>query len=193
LLVIAGLHLLPDAWHDARDAGLWWWAVPAVAICSFVVASVVAAFGCTCGADQEHASGAGTAGALAVHRFLEGSALALTGSVTVAVALAVHALGEGLAVGALLTGRSRRRLAGWLAVMCVGPAVGAAVTSAYPLPSEAGPLLVAIAAGILAQAAQVSLRAAFRQLRPRAVVASPATPALAVAGVVTALAVHFAG
>src|SRR5262245_22196042 len=46
LLVIAGLHLLPDAWHGARAAGLWPWAVPAVAVCSFVIASVVARFGC---------------------------------------------------------------------------------------------------------------------------------------------------
>jgi zinc transporter ZupT len=193
LLVIAGLHLLPDAWHDARGAGLWPWAVPAVAVGSFGLSAVVARFGCTCQADEEQASGAGTAGALAGHRFLEGSALALTGSLTVAVALAVHALGEGLAVGALLADRSRRRLALWLAVMCVGPVVGAALTSAYHLPDAAGPLLVAVAAGILAQAARVSLRAAFHHLRPRAFVLSPAAAAVASAAAVTALAVHLTG
>lgn len=193
LLVIAGLHLLPDAWRGARDAGLWPWAVPAVAVCSFALTTVVARFGCTCEADEEHASGAGTAAALAGHRFLEGAALALTGSVTVAVALAVHALGEGLAVGALLADRSRRRLAIWLAVMCVGPVVGAAVTSAYHLPDAAGPLLVAVAAGILAQAARVSLRAAFQHLRPRAFLLSSPAVAVAAAAVVTALAVHLTG
>jgi zinc transporter ZupT len=193
LLVIAGFHLLPDAWADARSAHLWVWAVPAVAVAAFLLASVVARFGCTCAADKEHASGAGTAGVLAVHRFLEGSALALTASLTVAVALAVHALGEGLAVGALLTGYSGRRLAAWLAVMCIGPVVGAAVTSAYHLPQAAGPLLVAVAAGILAQAARVSLLAAFDHLRPRAFLLSRPAAAVAVAAVVTALAVHATG
>jgi zinc transporter ZupT len=192
LLVIAGLHLLPDAWHDARTAGLWPWAVPAVAVCSFAVASAVARLGCTCDADQEHASGAGTAAALAGHRFLEGATLALTGSVTVAVALAVHGLGEGLAVGALLNGRSRRRLTGWLAVLCAGPAVGAMAASAYPLPDAASPLLVAVAAGILTQAARVSLRVAFHHLRLGALV-SPAAAATVTAAAVTAAAVHLTG
>jgi zinc transporter ZupT len=193
LLVIAGLHLLPDAWHDARGAGLWPWAVLAVAVVSFGLSAVAARFGCACEADEEHASGAGTAGALAGHRFLEGSALALTGSITVAVALAVHALGEGLAVGALLADRSPRRLALWLAAMCVGPFIGAAVTSAYHLPDAAGPLLVAVAAGILAQAARVSLRAAFHHLRPRAFLLSPPAGAVVLAAAVTALAVHATG
>jgi ZIP family zinc transporter len=123
---------------------------------------------------------------------LEGSALALTGSVTVAVALAMHAFGEGLAVGALLAGRSRYQLALWLAAMCTGPVVGAMATSAYPLPDTARPLLVAVAAGILTQAARVSLRVAFHHPRLRVLV-SPAAAATVTAAAVTAAAVHLTG
>lgn len=191
LLVIAGLHLLPDAWGDARAAGLWPGAVPAVAAGSFALASAAARIGCTCDADREHLSGAGSAAALAGHRFLEGAALALTGSVTVAVALAVHAFGEGLAVGALLAGRSRRRVAGWLALLCAGTVAGALAADAHLLPEAASPLLVAVAAGVIAQAARISLRVAFRQLRMRALVSS--TAATVTAAVVTAVAVHLAG
>lgn len=192
LLAIAGLHLLPDAWGDAREAGLWPGLVPITAVGSFAVASAAARIGCTCDADQEHRSGAGSAGALAGHRFLEGAALALTGSVTVVLALAVHAFGEGLAVGALLAGRSRQRLVGWLAMMCVGTVVGVVTAGAYPLPQAARPLLVAVPAGVVAQAARVSLRVAFQHLRPRILV-SPAAVATLTAATVTAVAVHLAG
>jgi ZIP family zinc transporter len=193
LLVIAGLHLLPDAWHDADSDGLRPWAVPSVAVVAFLVSALVARVGCTCDADRERISGVGTAGALAAHRFLEGTAMALTGSVTVAVALAVHALGEGLAVGALLAGRPRRQTASWLAVLCAGPVVGAAVAGAFPLPEAAGPLLVATAAGILTQAARVSLRAAFHQVRPRSILLSPSAAAVVTAASITAMAVHLTG
>jgi zinc transporter ZupT len=193
LLVIAGAHLLPDAWSAAREARLWPWAVPAAALVSFALTACVARFGCACDADEEQASGAGTAGALAAHRFLEGSALALAGSLTVAVALAVHALGEGLAVGTLLGGGPRRRLAGWMAVMCAGPVIGAAVTSVYPLPDGTGPLLVAVAAGVIGQAARVSLRAAFHQLPAGRLLLSRQAVAMAVAATLTALAVHATG
>jgi len=189
LLVIAGLHLLPDAWSEAAEAGLWPWLTLLVAAAAFVLAAAVSRYGCTCAADEEHASGAGTAAALAGHRFLEGAALAV-GSVTVAVALAVHALGEGLAVGALLRGR---RLAAWLAVMCLGPLAGALVTSAIPLPEAVGPLLYAFAAGILAQAARISLRSAFHNARGvRALASGPAAAVLVAAGLTT-IAVHLAG
>lgn len=102
-----------------------------------------------------------------MHRFLEGSALALAASVIVAAALAVHALAEGLAVGALLGCQSRRRVAGWLAVMCLSPAAGAVTASALPMLAAAGPVLLAVAAGVLGQAARISLSAA----RPRPVAA----------------------
>lgn len=193
LLVIAGLHLLPDAWFDARHAHLPFWAVPAAVVGSFAVSALLARYGCTCQADEEYAGGVGAAGALALHRFVEGAALALTGTIGVALALAVHALGEGMAVGALLTGRSRAYLSGWLAVMCAGPLAGAALTGAYRLPSATGPLLVAVAAGIIAQAARVSLRAAFDHMRLPALLLSGPAAAMMMAAAVTALAVHIAG
>lgn len=187
LLVIAGLHLLPDAWREAGARRPW---VPVAAVAACGLAWLVARYGCACDQDEENASGAGTAGALAMHRFLEGSALALTGSiaVAVAVALAAHALGEGLAVGALLANGRRRHLMTWLTAMCAGPAVGAAAASAHP-----EPLLVAAAAGVLIQAARISLRAAFRHIRPRALLLSPPAAAVAAAAMLTALAVHAAG
>lgn len=191
LLVIAGLHLLPDAWSEAAEAGLWPGLTLVAAAVAFLLAAAVSRYGCACEADEEHASGAGTAAALAGHRFLEGAALAVGGSVTVAVALAVHALGEGLAVGALL--RSPRRLALWLAVMCLGPVIGAAVTAAIPVPEAVGPLLYAFAAGILAQAARVSLRSAFHNARGLRVLTSGPAAAVLVAAGVTTIAVHLAG
>lgn len=160
LLVIAGLHLLPDAWSAARGARIWAPAVPAAAIASFALAGLAARRGCACGSEKRHAGGAGAAAALAVHRFLEGSALALAASVIVAAALAVHALAEGLAVGALLGCQPRRRIAGWLAVMCLSPAAGAVAASVLPMPAAAGPVLLAVAAGVLGQAARISLSAA---------------------------------
>lgn len=192
LLVIAGLHLLPDAWHDARAAGLWPWTVALAAAGSFTLAVLAARVGCTCDADREHLSGAGSAAALAGHRFLEGATLALTGSATVAIALAVHALGEGIAVGALLAGRSRRQVGGWLAVLCAGTVGGAGVADASPIPDAVSPLLVAAAAGIIVQAARISLRGAFREFRPRNSVTS-AVAATVTAAAVAAVAVHLAG
>ncbi len=174
--MIAGLHLLPDAWSAARGARIWAPAVPAAAIASFALAGLAARGGCACGSERRHAGGAGAAAALAVHRFLEGSALALAASVIVAAALAVHALAEGLAVGALLGGQSRRRVAGWLAVMCLSPVAGAVTASALPMPAAVGPVLLAVAAGVLGHAARISLSAARhscprRQLTPRPAVA----------------------
>jgi zinc transporter ZupT len=144
---------------------------------------------------QEHTeqtSGAGTAAALAVHRFLEGAAIALAGSAAVALALAAHAFGEGLATGTLLGGQSRRRAAGWLALMCISPVIGAAA-GAFLLPAAAEPVLLAVAAGVLAQAARVSLRAAFRGLRPTRLLLSRPAATTMMAALVTVLAVHGLG
>jgi zinc transporter ZupT len=193
LLVIAGVHLLPDAWSDAREANLPPWLTLVVAAGSAILAALIGRFGCTCAADREHAGGTGTAAALAGHRFLEGAALALTASIAVTVALAVHALGEGLAVGALLHSRGRRHLAVWLTVMCLGPIAGAAITDVYPLPAPTGPLLVAFAAGILAEAARISLRAAFgHRALPQSLMSRP-VGAVVIAAAITTLAVHATG
>ena len=72
LLAIAGLHLLPDAWRDARDAGIWPGLVPTAAIAAFAAAGMATRAGCSCQEHKEQANGAGTAAALTVHRFLEG-------------------------------------------------------------------------------------------------------------------------
>jgi zinc transporter ZupT len=193
LLIIAGLHLLPDAWAGAQEAGIWLLLVPVAAGAAFVAAGLAARVGCACREHREQVAGTGMAVALAIHRFLEGAAIALTGSVAVALALAAHAFGEGLATGALLSGQPRRRVAGWLALMCVSPVFGAVVADAFPVPEVAEPVLVATAAGVLAQAALVSLRAAFRGLRPSQLLVSRPAAVTAAAAVVAILAVYGVG
>ncbi len=192
LLVIVGLHLLPDAWAASRAARLWPLAVPAACIASFAATGLVARKACACGSQRDQLGGAGGAAALVLHRFLEGAALALTNSLVVAAALAVHALAEGVAVGALLASQFRRRLTGWLGVMCLSPIAGVAAVSSFPLPPAAEPLLLALAAGVLAQVARISLGGAFRaragwRAAPRAIAT------LLAAATVTALAVGFTG
>ena len=193
LLIIAGLHLLPDAWAGARTARIWPGLVPVAAVAGFAAAGLAARAGCGCQEHKEQASGAGTAAALAIHRFLEGAAIALAGSAAVALALAAHAFGEGLATGALLGAQPRRRVAGWLTLMCLSPVIGAAAADAFPVPAAAEPVLLAVAAGVLAQAARVSLRAAFHGLgASRLLLARPAATTT-MAAILTALAVHAAG
>ena len=109
------------------------------------------------------------------------------------LALAAHAFGEGLATGALLGGQPRRRVAGWLALMCLSPVTGAAAADAFPVPQAAEPLLLAAAAGVLAQAARVSLRAAFRGLRPARLLLSLPAATTTMAAMLTALAVRAVG
>jgi hypothetical protein len=71
-------------------------------------------------------------------------------------------------------------VAGWLDLMCLSPAA-------------AEPVLLALAAGVLAQAARVSLRAAFRGPRPADLLLSRPAAATTMAAIVTALAVHADG
>jgi ZIP family zinc transporter len=193
LLIVAGLHLVPDAWAAARAAGIWPPLVPLAAAAGFAVAGLAARAGCGCREHQEQTTGAATAAALAVHRFLEGAAIALAGSAAVALALAAHAFGEGLATGALLGGQPRRRVAAWLALVCLTPVTGAATAGALPVPAAAEPVLLAMAAGVLAQAARVSLRAAFRGLRPARMLLSRPAATTTMAAIITALAVHAVG
>jgi zinc transporter ZupT len=193
LLAIAGLHLLPDAWRDARDAGIWPGSVPTAAFAGFAAAGLATRAGCGCQEHKEQANGAGTAAALTVHRFLEGAAIALAGSAVVALALTAHAFGEGVATGALLGEQPRRRVAGWLALMCLSPVIGAAAADAVPVPVAAEPVLLAVAAGVLAQAARVSLRAAFRGLPPTRLLLSGPAAASTIAAIATVLAVYGAG
>jgi zinc transporter ZupT len=167
--------------------------VPATAIAAFAAAGLVARAGCGCQEHKEQANGAGTAAALTVHRFLEGAAIALAGSVVVTLTLTAHALGEGLATGALLGEQPRRRVAGWLALMCLSPVVGAAAADAFPVPMAAEPVLLTVAAGVLVQAARVSLRAAFRGLRPARFLLSGPAAASTMAAIVTVIAVNGVG
>jgi len=148
LLIIAGLHLLPDAWSGARSARIWPGLVPAAAPLRSPPRACPPAPAAAASNTSKNASGAGTAAALAIHRVLEGSAIALAGTAAVAAALAVHAFAEGLATGAL-PGAQPRRIAGWLAAICVGPVIGAAATGAFAVPAAAGPVLLGLAAGVL--------------------------------------------
>jgi zinc transporter ZupT len=193
LLVIAGVHLLPDAWSGAGQAGIPAWTVPAVAVLSFALAGLAVRRGCTCQREREAAGGAGTAAALTAHRLLEGAAVALAGSATVTVALTVHALAEGLAAGTLLSSVPRRRAAWWLTALCASPVVGAAITEFGQFPARVEPVLLAVAAGVLAQAARVSLAAAFRRVRVAGIAVSPPAAATLIAAVITTLAAHGAG
>ena len=97
-------------------------------------------------------------------------------SAAVALALAAHAFAEGLATGALLGRQPRRQVAAWVALMCLSPVAGAAAAGAWPVPDAAEPVLLAMAAGVLAQAARVSLRAAFHGQRPARVLLSLPPP-----------------
>jgi zinc transporter ZupT len=192
LLVIAGFHLVPDAWAGTDAARIWPPLVPLAAMGAFVATGRAARVGCSCREHTQQASGAGAAAALVLHRFLEGSAVALAGSAAVAMALAVHAFAEGLAAGTLL-GAQRRRMAGWLAAMSVSPVIGAVTAMAFPVPEAAEPVLLALAAGVIAQAAWVSLRAACVDRRASRLQSSGTAATVTVAAVVTALAVHTAG
>ena len=119
LLIIAGLHLLPDAWAGARSAGIWSGLVPMAAAAAFAAAGLATRAGCRCQEHTEQASGAGTA--------------------------------------------------------------------------AAEPVLLAVAACVLAQAARVSLRAAFRGLRPTRLLLSRPAATTMMAALVAVLAVHGLG
>ncbi|HEX9031021.1 MAG TPA: hypothetical protein VF834_04200 [Streptosporangiaceae bacterium] len=193
LLVIAGLHLLPDAWSGAERYGIALWVVPAIAIGAFTVAGFAVRVGCACHSEREAAGGAGAAAALTAHRLLEGAALALAASAVVAVALVLHALAEGIATGTLLRSASRRRRVLWLTAMCASPVAGTALTAIWSFPARLVPGLLAVAAGVLAQAARVSLTAGLRHVRvARTTILSPAAATVA-AAIVTLVAVRGAG
>lgn len=164
------------------------WAVPVTALASYGVMGAVVRIGCPC--EPGRAGGIGAACGLALHRFLEGSTLALTASVAVVVALLVHAASEGLALAALLGTQPRRRVTLWIGLACLSPVAGAFVTSALPIPDGLMPLLLAFVAGVLAQGAWVALELAHRQ-RPadRRFLGVPAATAMTLAAVLTALVV----
>jgi hypothetical protein len=77
--------------------------------------------------------------------------------------------------------------------MCLSPVIGAAAADAFPVPEAAEPVLLAAAAGVFVQAARVSLRAAFRGLRPSRFLLSGPAAAGTMAAIVTVLAVNGVG
>lgn len=150
LLVVVFGDLIPDIADDLGGFGPGW-GIAAVAGCaSFAAAGFVLRRGCVCGAP---AGGGAAALAIGVHRALEGSALAVTTSVPVIAALVLHAGSEGFAIAPLFGVEQRRRTATWLLVACVSPVVGAAVLGAVHVPENAGPILTALVAGVLARSA----------------------------------------
>lgn len=185
LLVIGLRHLVPDACDGARAAGLPGWLIGLVVTGTFATAAGVSRIGCTCRADATRRSGTTTAAALVIHRALEGTVIAVAGPV-VAAGLAVHALSEGMAVGALLSpdiSGSRRRLVVWSTLLCVAPVFGVVAAGVIPR-LNAEPLLLAAAAGILLEAARTSLSMAIGH---RMVGAGPSASAPIVAATVSAL------
>jgi zinc transporter ZupT len=188
LLVIGMFHLLPDALDSAREQGLAMWAIVVTMATAFLAAWCAGRAGCACGSDPARLNGTTSAAALAVHRVLEGAALAF-GGVAVAVGLAVHAAGEGVAVGALLRGR----LVVWVTGMCVAPAVGVALAVAAPALGAAEPLMLAVAAGVLLEAARTSLDAAVRRPDGMLVILTKPSGAAAVSALVTLVAVQAVG
>jgi zinc transporter ZupT len=180
MLVIAMTDLLPDAWREASETGVPWWAIAIAAAVGFLVITYFTRKGCGCEADSDktagrHApgrhrrlkqavdtalfSGMGTAAALTTHRAIEGATLALTASVVVVVALMVHSASEGLALAALLD-MAKQRLAPWLVVACAAPAVGVLAATIHPIPGKVVPILLSMISGVLTRTAVVGLKLA---------------------------------
>ncbi|GAA0396816.1 hypothetical protein GCM10009530_55500 [Microbispora corallina] len=181
MLVTALVDLLPDALDDAAEAGVPTWALGVAACTGFLVVAYFTRKGCACPDEHErprgpqHApgrhrrlrravdaalfGGMGTAAALTLHRAVEGATLALTASVVVVLALAVHSASEGLALAALLD-LADQRLAPWLAASCAGPVIGVLTATFRPLPAQVVPILLSVVMGVLLRTAIVGIRLA---------------------------------
>src|SRR4051794_37462947 len=167
--------LLPDVRADLAESGVAWWAAGLAGATGFAGTGLLVRRGCTCepapDAPAQVAGGTVAAVAVAVHRGLEGAALALAGSAAVVTALAVHAAGEGFALGALLSRASRARRAGLLLVACLSPLAGA--LAAERLPAAVVPVVTAAVAGALLRGGWLALRVAVRRRPARAAVRDP--------------------
>ncbi|MFF4771554.1 hypothetical protein ACFY05_01695 [Microtetraspora fusca] len=181
MLVTALVDLLPDAWSESIQAGVPLWAPALAATFGFLVITYFTRKGCGHGHDHSereggaHApgrhrrvkeainaalfGGMGTAAALTLHRAIEGATLALTASVVVVIALTIHSASEGLALAALLD-MARQRLAPWLVVSCVSPAVGVLLATLSPLPAPLVPILLSMVMGVLLRTAIVGMKLA---------------------------------
>ncbi|MBP2706171.1 hypothetical protein JOL79_20380 [Microbispora sp. RL4-1S] len=181
MLVTALVDLLPDAWHEAAESRTPMWTVGLAAVLGFTVITYFTRKGCACPHDAaesragKHApglhrrvkeavgaalyGGMGTAAALTLHRAIEGATLALTASAMIILALTVHSASEGLALAALLD-MARQRLAPWLVVACLSPAVGVLFATFRPLPEQWVPVLLGLVIGVLSRTAIVGMRLA---------------------------------
>src|SRR5258708_14956416 len=159
LLVVVLADLLPDIWNDLHGTGLAWWPAAGALGAGLLATDGLVRRGCACGTGP--AAGRATAGALGVHRAVEGAGLVVAGSAAVIAALALHAACEGFALAALLGGERRRRAVALLAITCLSPAAGAAVLRRVPLPAAAAPGLTSLVAGVLLRTALAAW-----QLRP---------------------------
>lgn len=183
MLVIAVTDMLPDAWSQAAEADVPLWLVALALALGFLVLTYLTRKGCACPSQAGprggvHApgrhrrlkeavgaalfGGMGTAAALTTHRAIEGSTLALSASVVVIAALVVHYAGEGLAL-TILIDMAGQRLAPWLVVACLSPALGVLAAVISPLPERLVPVLMALVTGVLLRTALVGLKLAAAQ------------------------------
>lgn len=154
LVAIAAAHLLPDAARLAWETWVPVWAVGLAALLGYLGVGVAVRHGCPC--DPGWGGGAWASGALALHRAVEGSALAITASVPVVVALVAHAMAEGLAMTSLLTAERPRRLVWWVAVAAVSPVLGAVALSLLDPDPRVLPIGYGLVAGVLLRAAWIA-------------------------------------
>jgi zinc transporter ZupT len=181
MLVIALTDLLPDAWREAIETGLPLWAIGVAVATGFLVITYFTRKGCghDHGSERRPAGrhtpgrhrrlqeavgaalfgGMGTAAALTTHRAIEGATLAFSASIVVVLALMVHSASEGLALAALLE-MAKQRLAPWLVVSCVSPAIGVLFATVSPLPGRVVPVLLGMISGILLRTALVGIKLA---------------------------------
>ncbi|MEV6867729.1 hypothetical protein AB0M44_42925 [Streptosporangium subroseum] len=181
MMIIALTDMLPDAWQDAVETGVPLWVVGIAVAFGFLVITYFTRKGCACPSDSGRSpvglyapgghrrlketvsaalfGGMGTAAALTTHRAIEGATLALTASTVVVIALMAHSASEGLALAALLD-VAGQRLAPWLVVACVSPAVGVLVATFSPLPGQVVPVLLGMVTGVLLRTAIVGLKLA---------------------------------
>ncbi|EGX59034.1 hypothetical protein SZN_14838 [Streptomyces zinciresistens K42] len=184
MLITSFVDLLPEAWAESRTAGIAPWVVLLVAPAGYLVMTLFTRDGCGCDGEtaravRAHAPGRhrrlkesagaasigfGAATALTTHRLFEGTAVALALSLPVVLTLAVASASDGLALASLLR-ETRQRLAPWLAVACVSPAVGALIASVSPLPAAVLPLALAAVAGVIVRIAVIGIRLAARKRR----------------------------
>jgi len=146
LLVVVAVDIVPDVARDISQSGIPVWVPMLAATTTFVLSGFVARSGCAC--QTRDMRGRSTGLAVAAHRALEGSVLALSGSASVLLALIYHAGTEGFALTALLNDPSRRH-GGLLVVACGSPVLGAIAVHFVALPEAAPPILSALVAGIL--------------------------------------------